>query len=542
MAYMNYRIPDRGQADGMLLEWLKEGVEQSAAFLSRQRPADDFEKAYEIICGRDMDRTPEGLSDVRANRLKRQTREIVGTLSDINCLWNYSTDAKEWDEQKSVLNKMARAWYNNTHGKMAIRRAVQYAAVMGTAWILPTYKRDFWTAGRGDIVLGTCGPMGVLPIQLPEDGDIQRAYAVTIRHEVPIAMAHAQYPLLQNLIVPDRDVPSMMSRLERKIDKYLSPVLNVFGSGQSKDQNIGKWPTVDIFHTYVMDLSINETGQTIKMGEPGTSWEYDVPSMGSMTETGRNGAGQMQYRKAQFEDAMLYPLRRLIVWSRTCKISDGSSPWWHGKFPGAKLVCDDWPWEVLGFSILRDGEKLERARNQMMRDIQDTSRARMNPPVQYSGVAKSDMEKLNLRKPGTKLGVDMGMGGEVKPILPPEHYVVPSEAPALIAVLRRRDGLHPRRERHDRVREGESDASRRLPADRGVRWATRQRHFRDHGRDNGSTGADAQAHVLPVLQRRASRATVGRERNHERGLRLRSRNVGPQPHARRGQEYFVTLQ
>lgn len=434
MAYTQYRIPPREAADTDILGWLKEGVQDSAAYLAQQRPAEDLKIAFDIISGKDSDRVPAGQSDVRSNRMKRQAREIVGTLADLNPLWQYGTDNSEYTPQGIVLNKCAMAWWHNTHAARGIRSALQYAVVAGTGWILPTYKRDYWTVGRGDIVLDTGGPMSVLPIQIPENGDYQRAYSVTIRHEMPIAMAHATYPLLQNLIVPDRDAPSMLSDFGKRMDKFLSPVLNIFGQGAKRQQALTKFPTVDIYHTYTLDMSINETGRTISMGTPGTTWEYEVPTYGSDVYVGNDGSGNAMYRKATFEDAMIYPLRRLTVWTNTCKVSDDTSPWWHGKVPAIKLTTDDWPWEILGFSLLRDGEKLDRARNDLMRDVQDNSRVRMRPPLKYDpkAVSKSDMEKLNTRVPNVKLGVDQTMGGNVEPLIPWEYYQIPQEVPAMI--------------------------------------------------------------------------------------------------------------
>jgi hypothetical protein len=71
---------------------------------------------------------------------------------------------------------------------------------------------------------------------------------------------------------------------------------------------------VPVRRTWVIDLSINTTQYAIPMGEPGSSWAYTVPYVGMDLPTGIDkSTSQMTYRKANENDARMYPRRRLVI-------------------------------------------------------------------------------------------------------------------------------------------------------------------------------------------------------------------------------------
>ena len=79
-----------------------------------------------------------------------------------------------------------------------------------------------------------------------------------------------------------------------------SPLKALSGQFEDKEANPDDiWPAADLYEIYIYDLSINMTGHEIRMGTPGTSWEYTVPAYGSQIPTGTNGfEGLPLYRKA----------------------------------------------------------------------------------------------------------------------------------------------------------------------------------------------------------------------------------------------------
>jgi hypothetical protein len=116
-----------------------------------------------------------------------------------------------------------------------------------------------------------------------------------------------------------------------------------------------------------------------------------------------------------------------------CIVSDDTSPWWHGMVPLVKFRLDDWPWEELGFSLLKDISQINAHNNGIRRAIEDSINARLSPPLrstQSETTAKSDLEKFDPRIPNQIIQLDTALTGEdpLKPILPYAHYEVPTAA------------------------------------------------------------------------------------------------------------------
>jgi hypothetical protein len=115
------------------------------------------------------------------------------------------------------------------------------------------------------------------------------------------------------------------------------------------------------------------------------------------------------------EDCRLYPLRRLIVATDTCVLSDNTSPWWHGKVPLAKFTIDEWPDQFLGYSIINDAYTIQKAMNENLRGFQDRVAKTLRPDVAYNpeGRAKSEMKRYDPRVPGQKIPMDPNLGDVV---------------------------------------------------------------------------------------------------------------------------------
>ena len=424
-----YTAPFYMVGEDTKLGWLREQVREGETFIRNQTAYPDFEKAKNIIAGIHEAKIPQQLSRVTVNLEKRIIRDIVATLSNLRPLWGYSTDNKNLDAYSELLNKLLLNWYQTTFADRVIKSCLQYAAVFGSGWLMVDWKSDYWTRGRGDIALKAYSPEDVLPTQLPKDGDHQRAYAVTFREEVPINLARANFPTMANRIVPDRQSPSGLRKGLGRMASFLSPVLNRFAASQKAKKSIENvFPVVDIYQTYILDLTINEGPDPIVMGEAGTYWNYTVPVLGSDIPDGVDSNGQPKTRKATVEDAMLYPFRRLVTWCNSCILRDGPSYWWHGKVPAVKISLDQWAWDFLGYSMTRDLDPLQVSNDTLRRAADDCANARLRPALMYDdrSISKSMMETVDTRTPGTATGVDFTISNEpIRPILPPQYYDVP---------------------------------------------------------------------------------------------------------------------
>ena len=432
-SYSEFICPDDMSLEDTRLSWLKEGVRSGETMVRNSPSYADFQQSKDIIAGIHQNKIPQQLSRLNVNLQKRLVRDIVATLSNLRPLWGYANDNRELDDQAEILNKLLLAWYQTTFADRVIKEGLQYAAVMGTGYIGPDWKKDFWTRGRGDIQLKSYSPENVLPIQLPADRDLQKAYAVTLREEVPINLARAMFPTMAHKIVADRQAPSGLRKGIGKMASFLSPVLNRFAADQKSRRSIDQvFPTVDIFQTYILDLSVNEGPEPRVMGEPGTYWCYTVPVLGSEITDHTTG----KKRIAGVEDAMLYPFRRLVTWCNSAILRDGPSYWWHGMVPVVPLHFDRWAWEFLGYSMTRDLNSIEQSNNTLRRAIDDSANARLRPAMMYDDrtLSKAMVETVDPRQPGTAVPVDFTLTDRpMRPLLEPAYYDVPNWIPAFIA-------------------------------------------------------------------------------------------------------------
>lgn len=429
----DYRIPLQAAKESDKLGWLTEAVQEGRSFLNSQRPYADCDKWLDEIAGLRQEKLSKKLSKIWINRPKREVSEVIATLSNLRPSWRYETDNNDWHNQASKLTKLKDAWWYNTFADMAIADVLTWAAVQGTGYASPWWDSNFHARGRGDIAIEGYGPDSVLPIQIPRDGDWQKAYAVILFEEVPVHLAQRMYPTYADKIKPDRDSPGWLTERVKKVRRWASSFLN-FAGPRSGDDTV-YYPTCDKYTVYILDSTLNDSGHIVPMGEPGTSWHYEVPSMGMDLPTGFHdpATGQVLTRKATPEDCLLYPLRRLMIGFTNCIVYDDTSTWWHGMVPIVPFKLDDWPWELLGYSLLKDSAQINAHNNNIRRAIEDSINARLSPPLrstQAETTAKADLEKFDPRIPNQIIQLDTLLTGEdpLKPILPYQHYEVPSAA------------------------------------------------------------------------------------------------------------------
>lgn len=440
--WTSWQIPPAAASDDRIIGWLNEATEEGQIWLKSQRGAQDFRKAMDVISGRDDNSRQRNSyrSDVNPNPLKRNVREVVGALSKLRPLWGYHSDNKAYKDIAEMFNKVTRAWYLESFADRSVREAVQYAATTCRGWIRPIYRRNMYGTGRGEIKLLTYGSPCILPVQLPASNDFQSAYAVTILEEMPVAMAHAMFPMFQHLIRPSASRYWYANDGVRQASKGNILQRIFFGGARRSDSDFGLSELlVPIRYTYVLDLSLNTTKEPIPMGEAGASWAYIVPFMGQEIPAGRDGNGNPTFRKANENDCRLYPRRRLIISTDQVKLYDGPSFDWHGMFPGVSFCVDDWAWEPLGFSLVHDGFKLNDAIRTIIRGNMDKIVTELDLPLAYdtNAVSMSEARAFDPMQPRARIGFDGSAieGQPFQPVVPPEVFKVSKESMAMVEYL-----------------------------------------------------------------------------------------------------------
>ncbi len=434
----NYVMPAYGSSPAQIHGWLAEARQEGEAWLKTQRPATEWQRVLDALGPADPSQFLDDQSNTGYNKTKRIARELVASLSN----FKYEGEFKvQYDQtlypQAQHLTKRDRVWFQQAHVLQTFRQILQYAVCLGTGYGLQVWDKHFWSPGQGDVRLTALAPDCVTFVQLPADADMQRAYAVIIKEELPINLARRIYSQ-QNAafaarLSPDRDSPGWIEKGLRKVQQLMggSPIFKYTGR-DTKGNN--SFPTVDIFHCYIMDDGVNTGPVPRLMGEDGTNWSYTVPVLGSDLPSGvRDATGTMLTRKATENDCRLFPTRRYCIFSSSVDFPcyDGPSPWWHGKVPLGRFRFGDWAWEALGSSLLGDILTMQNGIESIMRDVEDSSHARMDPPAIYddSKVSKSWAEAVNPRRAGVRAAADMNFGEVFKILGEQWQYEVPMWIP-----------------------------------------------------------------------------------------------------------------
>jgi hypothetical protein len=307
---------------------------------------------------------------------------------------------------------------------------LSYALAKGTGYLYEDWDPSMWGPGRGDIRLRAFDPADISFVQIPKSHDIQQAYVVLIREEWPLALAKRMFgwnPQFANSLRADREQPGMIDKGLNYVQQFIAPFLR--SAGSAKKENY-VYPTCFVWNAYTLDGSINDTGEPLKMGARGTNWAYTVPYLGQDLPQAlvNPQTGQRFTLPASPDDCLLFPLRRLTVFSRTGIAYDGSSSWWHGDVPLARISFNDLPWEALGASQIGDGITMQEGIIATMRAVEDSIAARLDPPVLYDDtrVDKTFAEAFNTRKAGTRAGADLTQGSPLEYPVPPNQYDVPA--------------------------------------------------------------------------------------------------------------------
>jgi hypothetical protein len=408
------------------LGWIDEGCQQGVAWQQSQRGFKDWRQGLQVFSGVDANTSDMGFgSRLSGHRLKTNVRTITSGLSNIRPMWGWHA-GKSFSTYATNLNKTSRALYLEGYWDQKIKDALQYAACVNTGFIRPVWRRDL--QGRGNIDILVYGQPCVLPVQLPADGDYQRAYVVHLLEEIPIYEAHWKFPLFQDRLKPTS------SRYWYDGDIRRSSMRNA--------TNAGGWPVkredskltdqlIPIRWSLINDCSINDTGKRMPMGEPGASWYYEVPYYGEEIRDGYDEHGNPQFRKANEQDAKLYPQRRLMISSQECVMYDGPGFNWHGELDLTPFCLDRYPWEPMGFSMVHDGWDLQRSIDTIDRMVMRKVVANADPSLKYdmNAVTKLEAEEYDPLEPGKRLGYD-GQATEnpISMALPPEAMRIHAEA------------------------------------------------------------------------------------------------------------------
>lgn len=423
----NWQAPSYMARPSDRLAFCKDQKEIGEQWVQAQSSYKDIPKALSIISGECDDIVSDTRSGINTARLKRDSREVIGSLSNIRPFWGYTSDAKFYDKSAAMMNKTARAVYLESFFDRALKGALQYSLLTGDGYIWPKYRRGPVPRSEGKLEFDYLGALDVLPVQMPRNNNLQEAYVVTISDFTPVYRAHSMFPMFQDKLKP---MAKRRYRGTTATGRRMS-LAEKFKFGSRRDSFMELY--CDLNYQYILDQSINTTGAMIKMGQPGTSWEYDVPYVGMKIKLREPLSGNVFSRDALPEDCYIYPYRRVMIFTDDCLMYDGPAWDWHKMVPVFRFSLDRWVHEGTGKILLKDGYEYQNAINELERGAQTVAKARMRPGMTYdvgSGgqINQQTAEALDPFAPDKRVGVDTSGGGDkpaFMPILPQWLLEVP---------------------------------------------------------------------------------------------------------------------
>jgi len=419
-----WQPPSRLESGKKRFGWINDIVSDGERWLQSQPFWSDMARAEDIIRGKELSKADENRSDLTSNRLKRIGREMVASISDVRYpedVW--LSDNRAYAGELAMFSKLSRAIWYEARAPYSVRRLTQWSTAAGTGYMWPIYRRrKLVDPGSNGICFDTFGPRDVVPFMV-DDANWQETYAATMIKMMPVPKAHAMFPTHQGSL-------STVSR-RRMQSSAVSARMAFIGSLRGADKASQFCDQLcEVSYTLVRDMSYNETDMTIPMGDPGASWSYVVPSLGSDIPANDVKSGQRYMRQATIDDCRLYPHMRLIITASGVNepVYDGPAWDWHGMLP-PRFFSDDWVTEPMGLSIFRDVFDLERARQFTERAIDQKIRSQMDPAMMYdmSAINAGTAEELDPWEMRKRLGVDGDVDKILKTILPPELMKVGAE-------------------------------------------------------------------------------------------------------------------
>lgn len=411
-------------------KWAEQAILEADAFLKAQQGFEQFDETISAMHGElSGDLTQGLLGGVTYNHLGKVALEMVAAQTDIKPFWDYSTQNHRFDPQVAIANKLAKAWWMGRHVTLPFSDIIKLCLPMGTGYAHQVYNSANSGFGGGyqggDIELLPEDPRDVLPIRPGSLYSLQESAGVIVRRERTVNWIRAKHGEAAKDVRADREGSIAQINASTRYGKLMSTLglrtgfmdnlLSSLGVNRTQASPLNV-PSADYYTMYVNDPSINESSQGRWMGLHNgmkTSWSYYVPGRGELHWSwvrGRDGSGEWQRKPArdnsEFDSPLrLYPRKRQIIFTRTARIYDDTSPYLHGLFPLAKLTLDPWPGLWLGKAPLKDLMPLHREMQKLMRVFSRHLDRIKRPGIagDKEAISEKDMKKIDPEMPGLKL-------------------------------------------------------------------------------------------------------------------------------------------
>lgn len=413
---VHWQVPKFETPPDIRVAWVEEVIKEGEGFLEGQTCYQQLGSNMRVFDALFKDKAK---STLITNQLKYNIRKFCETLAEVREIAGFASDIPSYKQMAEMLTKVSKCVYLESDFPYQILKVLQYATVMGIGYLWPKVRADEYGYGERRMVFDALGLLDVVPVQIPRSNDVQDAYAVTVYDYMPIAEAHARFPLFQHLfqtVGPRSYKTQIQAKRQDYAERYrYGDVGRTFGNLYT-----------EIRYTFVRDLRINTTGFELPMGDLGTTWFYKVPYVGQQIFGGMRG-GQREMRAAMPEDCRVYPNLRLIITSTGVErpLYDGPAFDWDSKIPIIQYTVDDWAWEPLGRSLVGDVASIETTIRKISRKMDAVTTVTLNPPMGYNMTETGGpkIEHFDIFEEDVRLGVDGKPKETLQSVLPEEVRV-----------------------------------------------------------------------------------------------------------------------
>lgn len=382
-----------GSKDYSIIEWCEARLKVGQRFVESSIGYDRISQAIDAVFAEERQTnsvsyapTPKPLSRTRANLCAKTAEDLTADLTDTRVFWQYGTHNPKYQEQARISNLQAEDWYTKRCIDLRLADVVRYFTVAGTG-----YAHLYYSRRLNDMMIDALDPRSVFPIEPISNHTVQDALGVIIRQPRTPQWVKAEYGKEVKADVGDPGVFGWFTRVFGGTAR--NRVSGPLSKSTGNDDAIPATPTVFVNTMYLDDKRVNETGREITMGldpktKAETTFTYKVPP-----------------------GAPLYPFKRMIVWGGGALLYDGTSPYWHGKYPLLKLTLNPWPKSWLGKAPLWDVIPLNQSLNSLLRVVDDHAAKLAQPGVVADrNVSRSELNKFNSRAPGYVIRTNMASG------------------------------------------------------------------------------------------------------------------------------------
>jgi hypothetical protein len=370
------------------LGWAMEAFTEADGFLRNQPLFDRQKRTRDMLLGvTDTLRGALGLSETSCNHLLRIFNIAAADMQDVRPFWRYETFNRSHELQVRNLSNLTTSWWQRSMSDRQLGLTIKQSLISASG-----VNHVCWDRDTLDFAMPAMNPLDVKPVRPASYDTYQKSLAVIIGKETTVNVVRSMFPKYAHKIVMDRD--ASITGLAAKTS-YAPPTMSVgeaaaFSDG-TPNAKLGSLPVVDLFYMYIDDKSRNNTGDTVLMGD------WDRRPTGELV-----GLNHWSYEVKPGDER--YPFKRLIIFTRTCVLYDGPSPYWHGMFPVAKLTPEPFPDLWFGISPLWACLPLQESLNKLYRGFDDHIQVFLKPPVSGDRRSLSPAEMVNLdpRRPGQR--------------------------------------------------------------------------------------------------------------------------------------------